>query len=284
MNDLLQEGIKAYQAGNRDDARKLFVAVVKQNKNDERAWGWMHTVSSSDKERIHCLKQMLRINPKNKKANEVLNKLTNSEAAELVEDSTINVNWNLVNKNVGSWASQHAAEQVTKIDDVTRKALNKTITKWNYEGGLGDLTERIMELKDATGNPCFDEQRAERIATTEATTIFAEANTAAWEKLGYPKAVFKPAAHINCRCYLQPMDRNGVKSILWYTAHDERVCVKPIDTKSPLGIVKGCRELHGMIVGSEDKKLLGTHYFHYGMVRTPRNSAPVKLPTKENGT
>ena len=202
-------------------------------------------------------------------------------AAELVVESAITVDWSLTNKDIGSWASQHAAERVKNIDDVTRKALNKTITQWSDEGGLGDLTERIMELKDATGTPCFSEKRAERIAITEATTIFAEANTAAWEKLGYPKAVLKPAAHVNCRCYLQPWDENDVKQVVWYTAHDERVCVKPIDTKSPLGIVKGCRELHGMIVGSEDKKLLGTHDFHYGMVQTPRNLASVKLPTKK---
>ena len=79
MDDLLQEGIKAYRAGKRDDARKLFVAAVKQNQNDERVWGWMYNVCDTDKERIHCLKQMIRINPKNEKANQLLSELTASD-------------------------------------------------------------------------------------------------------------------------------------------------------------------------------------------------------------
>jgi hypothetical protein len=79
MDDLLQEGIKAYQAGNRDDARKLFVAAVKQNQNDERVWGWMYNVCDTDKERIHCLKRMIHINPKNEKANQLLAELIASD-------------------------------------------------------------------------------------------------------------------------------------------------------------------------------------------------------------
>ena len=75
MNDLLQQGITAYKAGKRDEARKIFITVVKQNPENEHAWGWMYNVSNNDNERIYCLKQMLRINPKNEKANQLLNQL-----------------------------------------------------------------------------------------------------------------------------------------------------------------------------------------------------------------
>jgi hypothetical protein len=76
MDDLLQQGITAYRAGKRDEARKFFAGAVKQNQNDEHSWGWMYNVCDSDKERVYCLKQMLRINPKNEKANQLLSKLT----------------------------------------------------------------------------------------------------------------------------------------------------------------------------------------------------------------
>jgi hypothetical protein len=76
MDDLLQQGITAYKAGNRDEARKLLLTAVKQNLDSERAWGWLYNVTNNDKERIDCLKQMLRINPKNEKANQLLNGLT----------------------------------------------------------------------------------------------------------------------------------------------------------------------------------------------------------------
>lgn len=79
MDDLLQQGITAYRAEKHDEARKLFTAAVKQNQNDERVWGWMYNVCDNDKERIHCLKQMLRINPKNEKANQLLSELTTAD-------------------------------------------------------------------------------------------------------------------------------------------------------------------------------------------------------------
>ena len=75
MDDLLQQGITAFKAGKRDEARKIFITVVKQNPDNERAGGGMYEVSGNDKERIYCLKQMLRINPKNEKANQLLNQL-----------------------------------------------------------------------------------------------------------------------------------------------------------------------------------------------------------------
>ncbi|HNQ93701.1 MAG TPA: hypothetical protein PKH47_03400 [Anaerolineales bacterium] len=78
MEDLLQQGIVAYKAGKRIEARNFFISFVKQNPHHENGWGWMYQVSGDDKERIYCLKQMLRINPKNEKANELLIQITNS--------------------------------------------------------------------------------------------------------------------------------------------------------------------------------------------------------------
>jgi hypothetical protein len=75
MDDILQQGITAYKAGKRIEARKIFIAFNKQNPESERGWGWMYEVSGDDKERIYCLKQMLRINPQNEKANQLLDKL-----------------------------------------------------------------------------------------------------------------------------------------------------------------------------------------------------------------
>ena len=76
MDDLIGQGINAFRAGNRDEARKLFVTAIKQNPNNERAWGWLSNVAGNDTERIDCLKQVLRINPKNEQANQLLNSLT----------------------------------------------------------------------------------------------------------------------------------------------------------------------------------------------------------------
>ena len=75
MDDLLQQGITVYKAGKRDDARKIFITVVEQSPDDERAWEWMYNVCNTDQGRLHCLKQILRINPNNEKAAKLVKQL-----------------------------------------------------------------------------------------------------------------------------------------------------------------------------------------------------------------
>lgn len=79
MDDLLQQGVTAFRAGNRDEARKIFIAVVKQTPDSEPAWAWMYQASNTDQERIHCLKEILRINPKSEKAQKLLVALTGDD-------------------------------------------------------------------------------------------------------------------------------------------------------------------------------------------------------------
>ncbi len=75
MDDALQQGIAAFKAGERENARRLFIEAVKQQPDSEAAWGWMYSACQTDVERIHCLKQVFRLNPGNAKAAERLEKL-----------------------------------------------------------------------------------------------------------------------------------------------------------------------------------------------------------------
>ncbi len=79
MDNLLQQGVIAYKEGKRDEARKCFIAVIKQNQDNERAWQFMYNLANDDKERLSCLKQILRINPQNEKAQQLLDNLTDFE-------------------------------------------------------------------------------------------------------------------------------------------------------------------------------------------------------------
>src|SRR6266540_3780198 len=78
MDDLLQQGITAFKAGKRDEARKIFMTVVKQSPDSEQAWGWMNNVCDTDKEHIYCLNQLLHVNPNNQKAHHLLDQLLRS--------------------------------------------------------------------------------------------------------------------------------------------------------------------------------------------------------------
>ena len=78
MDDLLQQGITAYKAGKREEARKIFITVVTQSPDSEQAWGWMNNVCDTDKEHVYCLNQLLHVNPNNEKAHHLLDQLLGS--------------------------------------------------------------------------------------------------------------------------------------------------------------------------------------------------------------
>lgn len=80
MDDLFQQGIIAHKAGKRDEARKYFIAAIKKNRDNERAWQFMYNLANDDKERLSCLQQILRINPENEKAITLLNQVKDSES------------------------------------------------------------------------------------------------------------------------------------------------------------------------------------------------------------
>jgi hypothetical protein len=76
MDDLLQLGMAACKSGERDQARKLLATFLKQNVDNEAGWGWLFYASDTDKDRLYCLKQIIRINPQNEKAVQLLEKYT----------------------------------------------------------------------------------------------------------------------------------------------------------------------------------------------------------------
>ena len=151
------------------------------------------------------------------------------------------ISWELANQNAANWARQHAAELVSRITDTSRERIRQAVADWTQAAeGLNELTKQINQIVN-------DPARARTIAVTEATTTYAEANAQAWVAAGYAASVYKPAAHPHCRCYIQPAKLlDGTRVIVWYTARDELVCVKPLQT--PWGQVEGCRGLHKTII------------------------------------
>jgi hypothetical protein len=168
---------------------------------------------------------------------------------ESLEKSTLAVDWNLTNERAVAWARQHAGEMVSSVTETTKNAVADQVAEWVQTGeGLDGLVKRIQGMKEpGNGKAAFSPVRAEMIAITEATNTYAGANAEAWAGAGYAKAIYKPGAHVKCRCYIQPYKLpDGTKVIVWYTARDERVCEQELTT--PWGQVKGCKGLHKTIV------------------------------------
>lgn len=167
---------------------------------------------------------------------------------ETLGNSGISVNWNLANERAADWARIHSGELIKGVQETTKRAVGEQVAQWTQSSeGLDGLVKRISGMQNDEGGQVFGRRRAETIAITEATNTYAEANATGWQQAGYAPASYRPAAHVRCRCYLQPYRLpDGTKVMVWYTARDERVCKQEL--KTPWGKVKGCRDLHQVIV------------------------------------
>lgn len=82
MSDLTARGIEAYKHGNIAEAYQLFVQALRENANDELAWLWILGTIASDKDKIICLENALRINPNNQVTRQALARLQEKVKAE----------------------------------------------------------------------------------------------------------------------------------------------------------------------------------------------------------
>ena len=65
---MFQEALAAINQGERSRARDLFTRLLKIDSNNFQYWLWMSTVVDSIRERTYCLKEVIRLDPKNQTA------------------------------------------------------------------------------------------------------------------------------------------------------------------------------------------------------------------------
>ncbi len=74
-DNLTLQAITILKSGNKQKARELFASAIKQNPDNELAWSWVFTLVDTDEQRIHCLKEVIRIKSSNIQARQALDKL-----------------------------------------------------------------------------------------------------------------------------------------------------------------------------------------------------------------
>ena len=151
--------------------------------------------------------------------------------AQMLARTEIGVDWGMVNDAVYDWAQRYSFDLVRGINETSSAFLQKSVSQWIASGApLDDLMSNI--------EPMFGEIRAKMIATSEVTRAYASGNVASWKDSkvvdgqrwmtseddrvcpiceplaeqedmlgGNFGGVGLPPAHVNCRCWLQPVVR-----------------------------------------------------------------------------
>lgn len=76
----LELGVEVLKAGDKTKARYYFLRAIREEPNNENAWGWLSATAETDEERIHCFRQVVRINPDNSAAKKKLLDLEKSQS------------------------------------------------------------------------------------------------------------------------------------------------------------------------------------------------------------
>jgi hypothetical protein len=68
IDGMVREGITAYRAGRKEEARTLLLRAVEIDQYNEQAWLWLSAVVETPEEQRTCLENVLTINPANDRA------------------------------------------------------------------------------------------------------------------------------------------------------------------------------------------------------------------------
>jgi|FLYN01.1.fsa_nt_gi tetratricopeptide (TPR) repeat protein len=81
VEGMVREGINAYRAGKKEEARALLLRAVEIDQYNEQAWLWLSAVVDSPEEQRTCLENVLTINPNNERARQGLELLSKEPSA-----------------------------------------------------------------------------------------------------------------------------------------------------------------------------------------------------------
>ncbi len=81
VDGMVREGINAYRAGRKEEARTLLLRAVEIDQYNEQAWLWLSAVVESPEEQRTCLENVLTINPNNERAQQGLAMMSQKSAA-----------------------------------------------------------------------------------------------------------------------------------------------------------------------------------------------------------
>jgi len=76
----VQAGLQALQDGDKREARRHFGIAVKENLDNHVAWWYLATILTDNEQKIHCLRQVVRLKPNHTEAKEMLSQIQRQTA------------------------------------------------------------------------------------------------------------------------------------------------------------------------------------------------------------
>lgn len=84
MADTVQQAVTLIEAGRYEQAHSVLLSVIKAEPQNDAAWYWMARVVADEKLREECLREAVRLNPGNTRAQKALDRLEELQAASAV--------------------------------------------------------------------------------------------------------------------------------------------------------------------------------------------------------
>ncbi len=78
---MVREGVNAFKAGRREEARALLLKATELDQYNEQAWLWLSGLMDTPEDQRTCLENVLAINPNNERATQGLSYLTGQTSA-----------------------------------------------------------------------------------------------------------------------------------------------------------------------------------------------------------
>lgn len=145
----------------------------------------------------------------------------------------LDIDWQLIDQDAVQYAQQYTYDLIKQVSRTTKKGIGRAVEAYIKSGGtVEDLANDIRPLianepSTVIIENLFGADRAEMIAVTEATRVYAEGKINGYMVLGladYPPEI-KPPLHVRCRCDVRPdFDDNGDVYWVWLTSNDTYVC------------------------------------------------------------
>jgi hypothetical protein len=102
MNKLTQEGIRLFQAGEKQKAARILASALQRDTHDEEAWYWLSACVDDLEKKRYCLRRVLHINPANAKARRRLSRLDDLPEPESIAPSPYAPNNPIRYKRIGA--------------------------------------------------------------------------------------------------------------------------------------------------------------------------------------